>query len=386
MIHLRENVPSTWELKNEDLAYLLSVVDSSPEETVEAKVLKAILPTRRVGFWQLTAGSFVGRLGLPSGGWIDFQSRFDFPDVMRLIQFGLQDPRLVNRYRVPSQPGLLLADALAAAFSDAVGHLVGQGLSKAYRRERQTKPPYGGRVDVAYHLSRFAGRPDVLVTQRRHLTVDIGINQALASALEVLHRVPLTPWISKTLARLRPAFARVSRPALRGSDVARMQLQGEAIRYRRALLLAEVVLRSQHLLPVGSSAEGASILFFMPDVWEKYVAHWVATLDVEGAVESPYPFSLSREGRTAEADVVITERGRVKALFDAKYKPSESAPSSPDIYQMVTYCEALGLSEATLVYPGFVKDKTVTVQGKSVRVKGLALDLSDVKSLSERVA
>lgn len=386
MIEVRENVPSIWPLTKEDLAYLLSVVQRSPDGGDEAKVLQSITPTRKPGYWQLTPGNYVGRLGLPSGDWIDFHSRFEFPDVIRLIQLSVQGPRLVNRYPTPSKSGLLLADALASAYARVVGRLVGQGLSKGYRSERRTSPPHGGRLDVAFHLARFAGRTDVLVTQRRRLSVDVHVNQALAAALEVLHRIPLSARVNRDLARLRPAFARVSRPSVRAADVAAIQLKGEETRYREALLLAEVVLRSQDLLPSGNAVAGASILFFMPDVWERYVAQWVRTNSPEGRVEAPHPFRLTREGRFAEADVVVKVGDRVQALFDAKYKPPASALSSQDIYQMVTYCEALDLKEATLVYPGAFAQKTVTVKGTAIHARSLALDLSDVAPATSAVA
>lgn len=381
MIELRENTPRTCALTREDLTYLLSLVKRSPEEGDDTRVLQSITPTSKPGEWQLIAGLYVGRLGLPSGNWIDFRSRFDFSDVIRLIQLSSWPPAVVKSEAVPASSGHLLVDALAAAFAREVGRLVGQGLSKSYRQHRQMKPPYGGRIDVAFHMSRFAGRQDVLVTQKRRLTVDIAVNRALAAALEVLHRVPLRADARRPLSRLRPAFARVEVGMMRASDVRGIQLRGETLRYRNALILSEAILRSQDLIPVGSGAPGASILFFMPDVWEKYVARWVSeTANPGDLVEAPYSFRLTKEGRTAEADVVVKSSGRIRQIFDAKYKSPERAPGSQDIYQMVTYCEALGLTEATLVYPGEVAGRSVTVKGKTVRTRGLSLDLSDVEA------
>lgn len=380
MIQLQERVPSIWPLSTSDLTYLLSFVHRGPEEGDEAKVIQSITPTRRPGYWQITAGDFVGRLGLPSGEWIDFQSRFDFPDPIRLIQLGTWPPRLLNRYPTPARAGLKFVDAIALAFAREVGRLVGQGLSKGYREERQSRPPYGGRIDVGFHLSRFAGRPDVLVTKRRRLTVDIEINQALGAALEVLYRVPLASEVGRTVAQLRPTFAQVSRSALSAGDVARLPLRGESVRYRHALLLAEVILRSRDLVPTAEGLSGVSFLFFMPKIWERYVARWVAETSRNETAEPSYAFRLTTEGRTAEADVVIRSRNQVSALFDAKYKTHDSAPSSADIYQMVTYCEALGLSEAQLVYPGTFPSRKVTVKDKTIHIRGLALDLSDVET------
>lgn len=380
MIELREYTPSICSLDARDMTYLLSLVRSSPEESTETKVLQSLTPTTRPGSWQLTPGPYVGRLGLPSGAFIDFQSRFDFPDVIRLIQLAGSPGLLMNPYPVPAKPGLLFIDAIASAYAREVGRLVGRGLSKAYQRHRQTKPPFGGRIDVAFHLARFAGRADVLVTQRRRLTVDIAINQALGAALEVLHRVPLVPAVAQDLAHLRPAFNRVLGTGVSASDVARIQLHGENTRYAAALSIAELVLRSQDLLPTESGVQGSSILFFMPRVWESYVARWVAAQYKDDDVDAQYPFRITDAGLLARADVVVRSGRTIKAVFDAKYKPSLFAPDRPDIYQMVTYCEALNLEEATLVYPGITHPKTVNVKGKSIHLLGLALDLSDIEA------
>lgn len=132
MIELRENSPTRTRLTSEDLSYLLGLVRRSPEETEETRVLQSITPTSKPEEWQLISGLYVGRLGLPSGNWIDFKSRFHFPDVVRLIMLSSWSPALLGKHVVPGEAGLLLVDALAAAYARSVGQLVGQGLSKSY--------------------------------------------------------------------------------------------------------------------------------------------------------------------------------------------------------------------------------------------------------------
>jgi len=205
-------------------------------------------------------------------------------------------------------------------------------------------------------------------------------------ALDILHRIPLSPDIRLNLARLRPAFARVSKRPISASAVVGIPLIGATVRYRTALSLAEVILRAQDLVPKGSGISGASILFFMPKIWEGYVARWVASMRSEEMIEAPYPFRLTKQGLHAEADVVAMVGSQIVALFDAKYKAPEAGPSRQDIYQMIAYCESLGLAEATLVYPGYVPIKTVNIRDKAVHVRGLRLDLSEVLEAAKAAA
>lgn len=85
MIRLVEYSTIQAPLEAADLDYLLDLVAASGQDD-EAKLLQAVTPTRERGVYALRSGPYVGRLGLPSGGWIDFVSRFSFEDVLELIR------------------------------------------------------------------------------------------------------------------------------------------------------------------------------------------------------------------------------------------------------------------------------------------------------------
>ncbi len=74
---------------------------------------------------------------------------------------------------------------------------------------------------------------------------------------------------------------------------------------------------------------------------------------------------------TAVADVLVLRGETPVALYDAKYKGIDKAPSSADVYQMVTYCERLGLDSATLAYPTVPTFREYQVGSTFVRVAGL---------------
>jgi 5-methylcytosine-specific restriction endonuclease McrBC regulatory subunit McrC len=387
-MQLKEFSSQQLELKPEELAYLLDLVHGFSADTDESRVLQALTPTRVPGLFELRAGPFVGRLGLPSGRWIDFVSRFDFEDVIELIRASGRTPIRTDLLRVEASSASFIIDAVAIAFAREVERLLGLGLAKGYQRQRFLRPPYPGRLDAAYHVGRLAARPDRLVTVAKRLTNDVLINQVLGQALKVLTRVPLDPGIARRVAHLMPAFTRISTTSLAADAVARIPLTALTKRYESALGLAEVILRSQSIAPRSMGLAGGSILFYMPKVWEGYVAAWLRNLWRDDEVMSPYRFPLTNDGQQAEADMVVVRSGQVIALYDAKYKWPDSAPSRADLYQMVTYCDRLGLREATLIYPVATPPRTVEVGDKAITVLGLrptvGRDLPTFASLGTR--
>lgn len=384
MFELTEYKPGRVELSDDDLRHLLALVKGTGDAD-DAKVIQAITPTPIPGAYDVTPGPYVGRMGLPSGTTIDIRSRFAFEDVIELIRLSGRFPIRVDQMRPDVDVDRFVVDVVAAALTREVDRLVAFGLAKGYRPQRFTRPPYPGRPDVSEHLGRYAARPDRLVTHARRITLDTDLNRALAAALDVIGRVPLVERIGRSVVRLRPSFSRVRRVPGSADSIGRLSLDRLTARYRDALALAEIVLRSQSLVPRGSRQTGASVLFNMPKVWEAFVAKWVRTQwDPEFRVEAPMAFDLSADGTLrSEADVTVWQGDDLVALYDAKYKRPGDKPSMGDVYQMVTYCTRLGIAGATLVYPAPVKERSFRVGGKIIEMRGLSIDALRDHTLTE---
>lgn len=370
-MRVKEYATTRERLSHDELSYLLRFVGTRPEER-ERRLFEYIMPTAEAGMYDLRSGPFVGRLGLPGGRWMDFESRFTFDDVIELIRFSSHPPLHRDLLRIDTEAGRGFIDVLAGAFVREVERLVGLGLSKGYGVRRFLRPPYPGQIDAGYHLALLGARKDRLATHAKRLTVNVPVNQALALALEVLRRVPLSQDLVPRLTGLAACFRQVDRPAMSADDVTRIPLTNLTLSYRGALGLAEVILRSLTLAPRGQDVSGASVLFYMPKVWENCVRSWVEMAWRGHRVEGGYPFDLTAAGELKSyADVVVMDAGGIVALYDAKYKPPGDSPSASDLYQMVAYCERLSLSEATLVYPAFQESREYRVGNRVVRTVGL---------------
>lgn len=363
----------------EVLALLPLVRGNTGANDDDARVLQSLTPTRNPGVFEVRPGPYVGRLGLPSGRWIDFSTRFPLEDAFQLIVDAHQLPVRWSDVAVPASPGEFFVDLLASALLHAVQQLVDVGLVKEYRVRRHTRPPYAGRLDPAYHLSHFGGRPDRLATVSNKITHDVEINGIIALALDVLRRVPLTQQVRRRLLGVLPPFAQVSRPPRDLRAITRA-LRSAPSRYRVAASLAVLAIRTEALVPTGESHTAGSMLFFMPAVWESFVCRWAQRAHPAALVHPGYRFRVASNGATAQADAVVLDaEGRLEALYDAKYKWAVAAPRAPDLYQMVAYCTALGLNEATLVYPVDVGPRSMRVGDITVHVIGVTPRVGDAR-------
>lgn len=381
-IPIREYTSSEVTLDPPDRAHILDLVKES--DSNERRLFEAVTPTTKEDTFVLKPGPFVGRIGLPSGRSIDIASRFPFKDTLELIRLSGYLPTRTDSFVVPSDTAPLLIDVLATSFLREVDRLVSFGLAKAYRRKRFERPPYPGRPDITRHISRFAARPDKLVTSASRITHDIDANQVLAKALDVLGRIRLTSGLSRDVARQLPSFARVGRPPIHPNSISRIPLDRLTFRYRDALGLAELILRGQSLGPRNSSKRGASIAFNMTKVWERAVEHWVRdSWDDAYEVSSQHRFDVT-SSHPGYADVVVREDGRPVALYEAKYKVFDKKPDSDDIYQMVTYCIRLGLTEATLVYPAPAPQQKYEINDITVRTIGIDISNPDAEKAAFR--
>jgi hypothetical protein len=347
---------------------LLLLVKRGPTDG-QAKVIEALTPTDDDDVYNVVPGPFVGRFALQSGRVLDIRSRLipqaDLPEILRVA--GHLPPARLTDDPTPGQAGWGIVDALALALAGEAERIIGRGLAKGYRPQHFRSPPLPGTIDIREHLSRHAARPDKLVTVARRLTSNIKRNQALAGATAVLLRLPLVTEARVRLRRVAAALTSISIPAISARQVEELIGEQRQARYDAALRLCAITLSGTTLASTGEGLTGASVLFSMTRVWEDFVVAWVRRQHADHEVLPKHSFPLFSDRATPEitADVLVMSSPPV--LYDAKYKPAGNTPSADDVFQMVTYCERLGLNEATLVHPGFGPNTQVNVGGRTIR-------------------
>lgn len=354
----------------------------------DAAVITALTPTgAQPGECAVTVGGYLGRLGLPSGRSLDIACRFPDMDPVEVLRVALSLPAPLPLADTPSGSAALVPDVIAATFCRHVETLASRGLAKNYTQRMNFGPPYAGKLRPDVHLRRFAGRADRLVTEMKVLTVDTPPNRAILRALLLLRQLPLSRDLQQRLRRLLPVFATVSSSRMTAREVAGVHLTALTARYRPALALAAVVVAGSSLGPWSADLPGNSLMFNMPAAWERYVSARVEQALPEFNVSTGQKFLISDAGHVAVADCLVSTATGIVAVVDAKYKQQEKAPSSDDIYQMVTYCHRLGVPRALLIYPTAGSDRLVNVGDIAIYIAGLGTgDSSGGASFAKRLA
>ena len=226
-----------------------------------------------------------------------------------------------------------------------------------------------GRMDVkATALNVATHRREPAAFWIRERTYDIPENRILTEAL--IRALPLLSgpdrdvlahvhgrWLSR-FPRSRNLLADLEQVS-RG--FALMRYGGTRDYYRKALMLAEIVLSSSGLgFWEGATVEGDSVLLNTADIFERYVRNVIARSHAEsGYVVSKghaWTFSLYTDGsRRTIPDIVVSRGDSVVLIADAKYKE----PNASDHYQMYAYLHVMGVKVGLLVAPSLGGDEIV---------------------------
>jgi 5-methylcytosine-specific restriction enzyme subunit McrC len=213
-------------------------------------------------------------------------------------------------------------------------------------------------------------------------------------------RLPgVTPATRRALLRLCSALPDVSElPA--GAPLPVIPVNRLNARYQPALAVAQLVLTGASVEQSPGSVPATGFIFDMNDVFEDWL-----TAALRGAVEARRDGSVRGQHRLhldhAERiellpDITWWAGGQCRAVIDAKYKRLKgSTPPNADIYQMLAYCTAFGLSEGHLVYGSAgaaMQDFHLVGGGIRITVHGLDLNApidglrDQIEKLAESVA
>ena len=360
MLRLVEYQTKTVQLSPAEAAELARMTVGTQNGGGRPRVITRLTPTANSGFYDLQPGPYVGRFQLLSGQVVEVAGRFPFQDLATLLGLG-HNATLLEDPATPGSGRHGLVDLIAVAFIREAERLAGQGLAKTYQQRTFLRPPYPGVPSATTHLKMHAGRPDRLATSANRLTPDIPLNQLVATAHRRLNALTYPDaHLNARMRALDPIFRGITsmpgRPAAPGLVPAR---------YRDIERLARLILDDRSTLPTDTGVTGVSVMFDMTRIWEYYVGGWLRRRSpgITVATQQPIPLTDSGHKRTGIADFVLHQGGKPIAVYDAKYRPWRSTPSTDEIYQLFTYAQRLGVTTAALVYPAAGSHRTMTTVG-----------------------
>lgn len=339
-----------------------------------------IWPTGESGRYLLKARSHVGFVVLPGGRFLVIKPKVPIDALFALLA-AVYDPAH-NIFQEKPQAYTSVAglfEFVVRYFVACVEDLVAQGVLHGYRQTAEDLVALRGRLLVTETLRNRPGLNDRHRCAYSRFTADVAENRVLR-------------WTSRCLAALRYQEASLATRLRRiemalaavtlDPDARRLSERIEFHRlnehYRPAMILARLLL--DHLSFSGTAGDSPFVAFLVDMDWlfERYLGavlkQFAGAWDVQVVEQERH--TLDHAGQfSVRPDVVLYRCGQPQLVLDAKYKLDEA---HGDVYQMLAYCHAVGISKGILVYPA---SEAAPVGELSIRGPGdaliryLALDL-----------
>ncbi|MFI6576352.1 McrC family protein [Nocardiopsis sp. NPDC050513] len=357
-------------------------------------------PGTAPGAWRVRARRRVASVRLGSGeGAVDLRIRpkVGVERLMYLLGFAGSG---VDWHEDPLPVGTSdeLVPAFAAVLAKTASGTLRQGILRGYVEVDEDLAVVRGRLRAGDQMRRRFGAPLPLAVTHDDFSADVAENRILLAALLLLARAPdVRREDARALRRLAAGLDGVARLAP-GSDLPRWRPSRLNRHYVRVLKLAETVLAGSVPEPgaPGAGIDLDGIVVNMERVYEDFLAGALRGVLRRRALACSTRDShhrLDTAGRVRlEPDIVVHASGGPHSVVDAKYKALGSGgPPNADLYQVVSYCTALGLAHGHLVYAGGTAAReSYRVVGAPITVHVHVLDtagtVAELRTRVERVA
>jgi len=327
----------------------------------EVQGLRRLAPNVRVepslsvqGFYELTPESHVGivRLGHTI---IDIRPKFPLDRFFFILSYGV-DPAVWRPEVVPYDLRDSLLEAVAPAFRQLVARATRLGLLHGYRTEEEALSVVRGQIRFRDQMERRYGRVLPVEVRFDEFTPDITENRILLAALHRLSRLPLrSQSVRRGLHEIIAAFHSVSPLRMGPSDIPAVSFNRLNEHYEPAVRLAAFILKCASLEVGDGQAAGTCFLVDMNEVFEAFVHRALRESLHLGEGEFPRGRAALRLDEAGSVrlvpDLSWWRAGECVFVGDAKYKRVGAAGvTHPDLYQLLAYLTAAGLSAGMLIY------------------------------------
>ena len=384
------------EYQKSDVAFQLS----TSERDAIADAMKSVTIEPAPGqaeHYFLTPSSTIGVLELDSLA-IRIRPKMPISRVLFLMSYSL-DPS--NWFNVGFNLGEAdsVFEAIIPAFTTHVQRAFSRGILQGYRTQEDSLATVRGQIRFSDQIRDRYGIYPPLEVRFDEFTEDIVENQLIKAALASVARKQIRS--SEARRKLRSfefALQNVSLVAFDHRNLPDVRYTRLNNRYRAAVNLAKLILRSSSFELHSGRVRATSFLVDMNDVFEDFV---VTSLR-ESLGLTHREFSQNAKGKwlrldeagniKLEPDISWWQGTRCCFVGDVKYKRiNVKGIKHPDIYQLLSYTIAAGVPEGILIYAKGEEEPAVhNITMANKRIKVMALDLEgeprDVIAQIERVA
>jgi 5-methylcytosine-specific restriction enzyme subunit McrC len=372
---LQERRASTCRLARHDVDFLLA----------EHRAHVELLPAGRRGYYRLTPKGHVGTIVCPTCRLL-IRPKIPLENLLYLLDPSVPGPSLADQ--ITPLPAAAALDFLAGRLALLLQERAVAGLHRAYQEHADKGPFLQGQVDLPAQLRSGRGRKEQLHCRFEEFTADIPCNQIAKAGAELVLRSPLLGnGVGLRLRQALEAFAAVTAIAVERASFLPVMTDRLTEAYRPLLDLCRILVESLGPGELSGTTACPSFLLAMEEVFERYVTAGVArafagSSRVTVAVQPPFVANQPADGLPdihLRPDFTLALSGRPFLVGDVKWKRLAGSPLvTRDLYQVITYCTALGVKRGLLVYPGrrecvwnySLTGAPVSVEIRTLRVTG----------------
>jgi len=305
---------------------------------------------------------YCGRIRLPSGRFVDIESKIPLNPLIEWLAFTETLPELEDWNDGPTLgPNGNLVDVLVLFYIKELAHLTQFHWRHGYTQAREVSSDFRGRLDVR-RLAKTSQRLPALPCVYRERTMNTLANQVLARALDAIWRLAdlnsLPAESRRKLDWMTQQWGDIDRKMPSLTQAIGQVLSRPPVGYRRTLRLARLILQGVAIDTVGGDG-GDIFLVKMSAVWEEGLRRMLETWALGKGLTVGKTKDLTIKwddatnkddrNRWLQADALLCTENPV--VFDAKYKCAYGNESREDRFQMAAYAMGFGASAAILVYP-----------------------------------
>lgn len=350
--------------------------------------------------YSLNPGNMVGAIQVDD---LRFELRPKLPirRLLFILSYSL-DPRHWRDEDFAFEEEAGLFEAIVLGFAAQLERALRLGPLQGYRYEEDSLQTIRGRIRFDDHLRARFGLIPPIECGFDEFTEDIEINRLLRAAIVRLGEVRLRDRATRRRLRaLLNHFAAVTAVAYDPRAVPEIRFDPRTERYRGAVGLARLILRSRSFDSRSGDVAGAAFLLNLAGIFEDFVV--IALRESLGASRQTLVQHARRKdlyldsGKTLrlEPDLSWWEGGECLFVGDVKYKRTKpiSGAQHPDVYQQLAYMTATRRRRGLLIYAaGTDRDGRETVSSgvhvipeadKVIEVRALDLDLAPAEVLRQ---
>jgi 5-methylcytosine-specific restriction enzyme subunit McrC len=345
----------------------------------------------------LTAGSRIGAVALDDLA-IEIVPKLSIQRVLFLVSYSLALAKWGDKPFEMTTPDSLV-EAVVPVFAHHLERALRRGVLQGYRTEEDALMGVRGRIRFDDQVRRRFGILLPVEVRFDEFTEDILENRLLKAAVATLGSLRLRSESSRqSLRRFNHVLELVSLQRYDAHNVPSVTYTRLNEHYRGAVEWARLILRFAAVEVRHGTALATTVLFDMNDVFEDFVR--VALREELDLTTAQFPSGgecqslfLDRAHHIAlEPDLSWWAAKVCRFVGDVKYKAvNVTGVKHPDLYQLLAYVTACGLSRGLLVYAageGEAATHEIRMAGKWLYVRALQLggELSDLRFEVRQIA